>query len=69
MLTGSNAKFMVSGNEKGIMLTERSKRVYRGDLELGNLNGSLSVINVVPVEQYLYAVVGERSPQAGRKKR
>ncbi|WP_340025311.1 SpoIID/LytB domain-containing protein [Paenibacillus sp. FSL K6-1096] len=58
MLTGSNAKFMVSGNEKGIMLTERSKRVYRGDLELGNLNGSLSVINVVPVEQYLYAVVG-----------
>ncbi|QUL53741.1 SpoIID/LytB domain-containing protein [Paenibacillus tritici] len=58
LLSGSNAKFIASGNEKGIMLTERSKRIYRGDLELGNLNGSLSVINVVPMEQYLYAVVG-----------
>ncbi|MFD2880167.1 SpoIID/LytB domain-containing protein [Paenibacillus rhizoplanae] len=58
LLSGSDAKFILSGNEKGIMLTERSKRIYRGDVELGNLNGSLSVINVVPLEQYLYAVVG-----------
>lgn len=58
LLSGSNAKFILSGNDKGIMLTERSKRIYRGDMELGNLNGSLSVINVVPLEQYLYAVVG-----------
>ncbi|MEK3716951.1 MULTISPECIES: SpoIID/LytB domain-containing protein [unclassified Paenibacillus] len=58
LLSGSDAKFILSGNEKGIMLTERSKRIYRGDMELGNLNGSLSVINVVPLEQYLYAVVG-----------
>ncbi|WP_342478762.1 SpoIID/LytB domain-containing protein [Paenibacillus sp. FSL H7-0350] len=58
LLSGSDTKFILSGNEKGIMLTERSKRIYRGDMELGNLNGSLSVINVVPLEQYLYAVVG-----------
>jgi stage II sporulation protein D len=58
LLSGSDAKFVASGNEKGILLTERSKRIYRGNLELGNLNGSLSVINVVPLEQYLYAVVG-----------
>lgn len=69
LLSGSDAKFILSGNEKGIMLTERSKRIYRGDMELGNLNGSLSVINVVPLEQYLYAVVGERYPPAGRRKR
>ncbi|WNS43643.1 SpoIID/LytB domain-containing protein [Paenibacillus sp. MMS20-IR301] len=58
LLSGSEAKFVAAGNEKGILLTERSKRIYRGDLELGSLNGSLSVINVVPLEQYLYAVVG-----------
>lgn len=58
LLSGSEAKFTAAGNEKGILLTERSKRTYRGNLELGNLNGSLSVINVVPLEQYLYAVVG-----------
>lgn len=69
LLSGSDAKFILSGNDKGIMLTERSKRIYRGDMELGNLNGSLSVINVVPLEQYLYAVVGERYPPAGRKRR
>ncbi|KAI7256472.1 hypothetical protein KC345_g10983, partial [Hortaea werneckii] len=58
LLSGSDAKFIAAGNDKGILLTERSKRTYRGNLELGNLNGSLSVINVVPLEQYLYAVVG-----------
>lgn len=58
LLSGSDAKFTAAGNEKGILLTERSKRTYRGNLELGNLNGSLSVINLVPLEQYLYAVVG-----------
>lgn len=58
LLSGNDAKFTAAGNDKGILLTERSKRTYRGNLELGNLNGSLSVINVVPLEQYLYAVVG-----------
>ncbi|WP_151735992.1 SpoIID/LytB domain-containing protein ['Paenibacillus yunnanensis' Narsing Rao et al. 2020] len=58
VVSGSGAKFMAVGNEAGINLAERSKRTYRGNLELGGLSGSLSVINEVPLEQYLYAVVG-----------
>ncbi|WP_025692353.1 SpoIID/LytB domain-containing protein [Paenibacillus zanthoxyli] len=52
------AKFMASGSSAGIQLAERSKRTYRGSLELGGMNGSLSVINELPLEQYLYSVVG-----------
>lgn len=55
---GSGAKFLAAGNDAGIQLTERSKRVYRGNLELSGLNGSLAVINEVPMQQYLYSVVG-----------
>ncbi|MFC3745344.1 SpoIID/LytB domain-containing protein [Paenibacillus sp. GCM10012306] len=55
---GSGAKFLAAGNDAGIQLVERSKRVYRGNLELSGLNGSLAVINEVSLEQYLYAVVG-----------
>ncbi|MFF2910531.1 SpoIID/LytB domain-containing protein [Paenibacillus sp. NPDC057934] len=55
---GNGAKFLAAGNDAGIQLVERSKRVYRGNLELSGLNGSLAVINEVSLEQYLYAVVG-----------
>ncbi|MEK3769864.1 SpoIID/LytB domain-containing protein [Paenibacillus sp. FSL R5-0887] len=58
LVSGSNAKFLAAGSEAGIQLVERSKRTYRGNFELSNLSGSLAVINVVPLEQYLYAVVG-----------
>ncbi|WP_438497248.1 SpoIID/LytB domain-containing protein [Paenibacillus sp. IHBB 3054] len=57
-VSGASAKFIAAGNESGIQLEERSKRTYRGSLELSGLNGSLAVINEVPLEQYLYAVVG-----------
>ncbi|MNM15383.1 Amidase enhancer precursor [compost metagenome] len=49
---------VMAAGTAGIQLAERSKRTYRGSLELGASNGSLSVINVVPLEQYLYSVVG-----------
>ncbi|MFD1772818.1 SpoIID/LytB domain-containing protein [Paenibacillus rhizophilus] len=52
------AKFMAAGGSTGIQLAERSKRTYRGSLELGGSNGSLSVVNELPLEQYLYSVVG-----------
>ncbi|MFB9279210.1 SpoIID/LytB domain-containing protein [Cohnella cellulosilytica] len=42
----------------GILLAERSKRTYRGSLEIGILNQSLSVVNEVGLESYLYSVVG-----------
>ncbi len=58
LITGSSTKFLAAGNTSGIQITERSKRTYRGDLELSGLNGSLAVINEVLLEQYLYAVVG-----------
>jgi stage II sporulation protein D len=58
IVSGSGAKFMAVGNEAGIQIAERSKRTYRGNLELSGLGGSLAVINEVPLEQYLYAVVG-----------
>lgn len=58
MVTGNDVKFLAVGSEAGIQLEERSKRTYRGNMELSNLRGSLAVINVVSLEQYLYAVVG-----------
>ncbi|WP_150266596.1 SpoIID/LytB domain-containing protein [Paenibacillus tepidiphilus] len=58
VVSGSGAKFMAVGNDAGINMAERSKRTYRGNLELSGLSGSLAVINEVPLEQYLYAVVG-----------
>ncbi|QSF47923.1 SpoIID/LytB domain-containing protein [Paenibacillus tianjinensis] len=58
ILSGTGAKFVAAGNDNGIQIVERSKRTYRGDLEMSGLAGSLAVINEVPLEQYLYAVVG-----------
>ncbi|WP_245237555.1 SpoIID/LytB domain-containing protein, partial [Paenibacillus ihuae] len=58
IVSGTGAKFVAAGNDNGIQIVERSKRTYRGDLELSGLAGSLAVINEVPLEQYLYAVVG-----------
>ncbi|OXS57960.1 hypothetical protein B1A99_15095 [Cohnella sp. CIP 111063] len=42
----------------GILLAERSKRTYRGSMEISILNQSLAVVNEVDFEQYLYSVVG-----------
>ncbi|RED64137.1 SpoIID/LytB domain-containing protein [Cohnella lupini] len=42
----------------GINLLERSKRTYRGSMEVSVLNQSLAVVNEVDYEQYLYSVVG-----------
>lgn len=58
IVSGTDAKFVAAGNEAGIQIAERSGRTYRGNLELSGLAGSLAVINEVPLEQYLYAVVG-----------
>ncbi|QJD81814.1 SpoIID/LytB domain-containing protein [Cohnella herbarum] len=44
--------------EGGIQLVERSKRIYRGSMEVSVYNQSLAVVNDVDFEQYLYSVVG-----------
>ncbi|CAG7631374.1 hypothetical protein PAESOLCIP111_03292 [Paenibacillus solanacearum] len=42
----------------GIAVRERDGRTYRGGIELTQLNGKLAVINELPLEDYLYSVVG-----------
>ncbi|RNB90604.1 SpoIID/LytB domain-containing protein [Brevibacillus fluminis] len=41
-----------------IGVLERDKRKYRGQFELSKYNGYLTVVNQLPVEEYLYGVVG-----------
>ncbi|MBU9705313.1 SpoIID/LytB domain-containing protein [Paenibacillus sp. AK121] len=59
MLSGSNnSKIIVNGGNNGIQVVERSQRTYRGDMEIGISSGQLALVNGVPLEQYLYSVVG-----------
>ncbi|CAH0119104.1 hypothetical protein PAE9249_01601 [Paenibacillus sp. CECT 9249] len=47
----------------GIQVTERAGRMYRGGFELSLANNRLALVNELPLEQYLYSVVGmEVSP-------
>ncbi len=54
----SGQKVWVSTKDSTILVEERSKRKYRGSMELSEFNGSLAVINEVPFEAYLVSVVG-----------
>lgn len=45
-----------------IRVDERSGRTYRGEFEIGAYNGQLTVVNIVGLEEYLYAVVGSEMP-------
>ncbi|WP_226000024.1 SpoIID/LytB domain-containing protein [Paenibacillus sp. BJ-4] len=59
MLSGSdNSKVIVNGGNNGIQVVERSQRTYRGDMEISMTSGQLALVNDVPLEQYLYSVVG-----------
>nr|WP_285888689.1 SpoIID/LytB domain-containing protein [Paenibacillus polysaccharolyticus] len=57
-IAGNNSKVMIQGSGNGIKVVERSQRTYRGDMEISIVNGDLALVNVVPLEQYLYSVVG-----------
>ncbi|WP_126427911.1 SpoIID/LytB domain-containing protein [Brevibacillus marinus] len=46
------------GNPPLVTVEERSSRSYRGAIELSEYNGELAVVNELPLEQYLYGVVG-----------
>ncbi|MCJ8011715.1 SpoIID/LytB domain-containing protein [Paenibacillus sp. KQZ6P-2] len=62
-LSGQDAKGWVeSGSD--IKVTERSGRSYRGAMEISSLNGQLALVNELPFEQYLYAVVGGEVPSS-----
>jgi stage II sporulation protein D len=61
---GQGVKAWIHPKQTGITVKERSARLYRGDIELSSYNGKLAVVNVVPFEQYLYAVVGSELSSA-----
>jgi stage II sporulation protein D len=42
----------------GITVKERAERSYRGDMEVSAYHDKLALVNELPLEQYLYAVVG-----------
>lgn len=45
-----------------IKVHERYGRTYRGSMAVTAYEGKLAVVNVLPLEQYLYAVVGSEMP-------
>jgi stage II sporulation protein D len=61
---GSGVKTWIHPKQAGITVKERSTRIYRGDIELSSYNGKLAVVNEVPFEQYLYAVVSSELSSA-----
>lgn len=65
-LYGEGAKLMVRDNKdsSAIKGVERSERRYRGDFEISKVNGQLALVNVLPLEQYLYSVVSAEVPSS-----
>ncbi|MFB5678749.1 SpoIID/LytB domain-containing protein [Paenibacillus terreus] len=53
-----NGKVMIHGDGAAIQVAERSQRTYRGDFEISKQSGQLALVNELPVDQYLYSVVG-----------
>ncbi|WP_135555024.1 SpoIID/LytB domain-containing protein [Paenibacillus cymbidii] len=53
----AGARMWVAPQAGKLTVREKSGRTYRGFAELSQLNGKLAVINELPLEQYLYAVV------------
>ncbi len=56
------AKLIVQAKGGGgvpvVGVEERDHRKYRGQIELSSYNGHLTVVNELPLDQYLYGVVG-----------
>ncbi|USG64102.1 SpoIID/LytB domain-containing protein [Brevibacillus ruminantium] len=46
------------GSRSPISVEEREGRKYRGSIELSEYKGNMAVINELPMEEYLYSVVG-----------
>ncbi|MGG1663224.1 SpoIID/LytB domain-containing protein [Brevibacillus sp. NRS-1366] len=47
-----------AGSESLIRVVERDQRMYRGEMELSEYNGHLTLVNELPMDDYLYGVVG-----------
>lgn len=62
-VSGNETKCWIGGSAE-IKVTERSNRSYRGAMEISSVNGQLALVNDLPFEQYLYAVVGGEVPSS-----
>ncbi|MGF7045920.1 stage II sporulation protein D [Paenibacillus sp. DS2015] len=63
-ISGPSTKLWIPENEAGTKVVERSQRSYRGAFEISSYNGQMSLVNEVPIEQYLYSVVGGEVPSS-----
>ncbi|MEW9700106.1 SpoIID/LytB domain-containing protein [Paenibacillus sp. SI8] len=54
----SNQKTWIHPKATGITVKERAERSYRGDMEVSAFHDKLALVNELPLEQYLYAVLG-----------
>lgn len=56
----TNAIFIENPDKKGFLATKR--KWYRGDIVIYNIQGSLTVVNSLPLEEYLLGVVPSEMP-------
>ncbi|WP_438347092.1 SpoIID/LytB domain-containing protein [Paenibacillus sp. FA6] len=63
-ISGESAKVWIPDPSNGIKVMERSERIYRGNWEISSYNGQLALVNELPLEQYLYSVVGGEVPSS-----
>lgn len=63
-VSGNDAKGWINSSGDQIKVSERSGRTYRGSMEISMVNGQLALVNELPFEQYLYAVVGGEVPSS-----
>ncbi|MBQ4646077.1 MAG: SpoIID/LytB domain-containing protein [Candidatus Gastranaerophilales bacterium] len=56
----TNAIFIENPDKKGFLATKR--KWYRGDIIIYNLGGTLTVVNSLPLEEYLLGVVPSEMP-------
>ena len=56
----TNAIFIENPDKRGFLATKR--KWYRGDMVIYNLNGTLTVVNSLPLEEYLLGVVPSEMP-------
>lgn len=51
-------KTVIHPRKMGIAVKERLDRSFRGDMEISTYHDRLALVNEVPMEQYLYGVIG-----------
>lgn len=63
-LTGGGTFWLQADSNATTLVKERSGRKYRGGFEISTYNGQLAFVNELPMDQYLYSVVGAEVPSS-----